>query len=101
MKPRKVWSAVFIVLGVILIMGGINGFHKISLCGSEIASMGRVIKDYGGRAGNGHFIADQYLVIVQKEKIKCILMILLGVAGVVGGALMLRNSAPPDSLDSE
>ncbi|MFZ0132918.1 MAG: hypothetical protein WAK95_10285 [Desulfobacterales bacterium] len=99
MKPGKICAAVLIVLGVILIMGGINGFHKISLFGSEIESMGRVIKEYGGRAGNGHFIADQYLIIVQKEKIKCILMILLGAAGAVGGALILRNSGLPDSSE--
>ena len=92
MSPKKVWSIILIVLGVLFILGGINGYHETSFYGDEIESMGRMIKKYGGNVANKFFNADQNHGIIRKEKFKNILILLLGVAGAIIGTSMLKNS---------
>jgi hypothetical protein len=56
--------------------------------------MGRMVKKYGGKVGNELYNADRYQGIIRKEKIKYLLIVLLGVAGAIIGTLMLKNSDP-------
>ncbi len=89
MDPKKVWSIIFIVLGVLFILGGIGGYHTSALYGNEIEPMGRMIKNYGGKYGgnvqNEFFGLEQAQAIIRREKIGYIFMILLGIAGAIGG----------------
>ena len=94
MSPKKVWSIILIVLGVLFILSGINGYHETSFYGDEIESMGRMMKKYGGKVGNEFLNVDQYQGMIRKEKFKYILILLLGVAGAIVGTVMLKESDP-------
>ncbi len=99
MNPKKVWGIVLILLGVLFVLDGISGYHDTSFYGNEIESMGRMIKKYGGKVGNELYNADQYQDIIRKEKIKYIFILLLGVAGAIGGTLMLKDSYTPKTIE--
>ena len=92
MNPKKVWSIILIVLGVLFILGGINGCYEASFYGNEIESSGKLIQKYGGKLGSELFDVEYYRGVILKEKIKCVLFLLLGVAGAIGGTLMLKKS---------
>ena len=94
MNPKKVWSIILIVLGVLFILGGINNYHDASLFGKEIESMDKMVKKYGGKVATELYNADQYRGLAQREKFKSVLLILLGIAGAISGTWMLKNSEP-------
>ena len=94
MNPKKVWSIILIVLGVLFILGGINGCYEASFYGNEIESSGKLIQKYGGKLGSELFDVEYYRGVILKEKIKCVLFLLLGVAGALSGTWMLKNSEP-------
>jgi hypothetical protein len=92
MNPKMVWSIVLIVLGVLFILGGVNGCYETSIFGKEIESSGKLINKYGGKIGREIFDVEHYRGLILKEKIKYFLFLLLGVAGAVSGTLMLKKS---------
>ena len=92
MNPKKVWAIVLVVLGVLFILAGINGCYEASFYGNEVESSGKLINKYGGKIGREFFNVEYYRGVILKEKIKCIFILLLGVAGAIGGTLMLKKS---------
>ena len=92
MSPKKVWSIILIVSGVLFILGSISGYHDTSFYGNEIESMGRMMKKYGGKVGNEILDVDQYQGMIRKEKFKYILAALLGIISAIIGTVMLKNS---------
>ena len=94
MSPKKVWSIILIILGVLFILSGANGYQETSFYGAEIETMDRMMKKYGGKVGNEILDVDQYQGMIHKEKFKYILAALFGIISAITGTLMLKNPDP-------
>ena len=92
MTPKKVWSVILIVVGVLLVFNGITGLAETAFYGNEIESMGKLVNKYGGSVGSEFFNHEQSRQAIQNSKTASVISILLGICGAIWGTLMLKEN---------
>lgn len=88
MTPKKVWSVIIIVLGIVFFLYGVKTYNETSFVGNEIRDMGQQLS----RAGYGQLLdSKRYERLIENEKVKGVLLSVLGIAMAIGGTMMLSE----------
>lgn len=95
MNPKNVWGIILIILGILFIFSGLNEFRTISLVENEISLLNKTAISFLGKSYSNLFGMDNSKELLRNEKIKCVLSVLLGIAGAFFGTLMLNRNAVP------
>jgi len=88
MTPRKVWSVLFILIGLFLIYNGCNKYYLADFIENEMKPIGQMVSNLGG---NKYFDISHYDNLMENEKIYGVTGILLGILLAIIGTLLLRE----------
>jgi hypothetical protein len=94
MNPKSVWGIIFIVLGVVAVIGGIGSYYQTTVAGNEILSVTETTFRIAARFGLGNLDTTDYRGLIVREQMFCIVSLVLGVLFCISGTLMIQDHPP-------
>jgi len=101
MSPKKIWGIVFIVLGVVGIIGGFSRYHNTAFYGKEILTMNAAVAGEVKKLGMGNFFNADYEGLIRREKFISVISIILGISFSIFGTFMIKDETPRPAIDTE
>ena len=105
MNPRNVWGMIIIILGVLSVLGAMNGFYELYVFEQDTVAMSKMVESSpfaSPEIATAFGIdTDNVKKSFNQERIKCFAALLLGILLSVVGTLMLKKKVDeiPNQLD--
>ena len=94
MTPKKVWSIILIVLGVLSVIGSAASYHEIEVAGSVVSALDASTSKFIGHSSMKTSDIFDVQEIMKRKKILLLVGIYLGVLMSAIGTLMVKKTTP-------
>ncbi len=101
MSPKIIWGIIFIVLGVVGIIGCFSRYHNTAFYGNEILSMNAAVASEIKKMGMGNILNTDYEGLIRREKILSLISVLGGIAFSILGTFMIKEETPRHDFNIE
>ena len=91
MSPKKVWSVILIVLGVLVVLRGFQNYYLADFAEKEIISIDAQISKISPKFGLKNFDSTDYAGQIKKMRINALVEIPFGILLSIIGTCMLKE----------